>query len=115
MDDLLSKLVEIEANQKDFGKALESQTTTLEKHNEILQEQKEILIKNTMILDEHQRRATSHEEEMKFIRLQIQPLRDDMIARKGASSQVSRIGVILTAAFSAFGIIEIIKHLLLSK
>ena len=94
-EEILEKLMDIIATQRFHSEILDRHTTLLEK-------QGDTLIKNTTVVDEHQRRSLALESEVKRINVDVETYK----ARKLAISRLwSIIAMIAAIGSSGVGIL----------
>ena len=99
-DILLETLLEVKATQTIHGQILDKHSDSLDKMNAIL-------LRNTVIVDEHQRRSTLLEEELRNVKSDV----DSFKAKKVAWLSVGKViaGVISVVGSLAYAAWYILK------
>ena len=88
MSDVLVKLAEISTVQK-------QQTEVLDKHSEMLEKQNEILLRNTITVEEHHRRSLFLEAEQAKLEAQIEPIKAHVEQMKGIGKFIKWVSTVV--------------------
>lgn len=105
MSDILIKLAEISAVQK-------QQTEALEKYAEIQTKQNEILLRNTITVEEHHKRSLYLEAEQQKLEAQIEPIKAHVEQIRGIGNFIkwssSIVGLLVTLGGVIWGAIKLL-------
>lgn len=93
--EILEKLSELNASQREMLANQANQQKLLEKHSELLERQGETLLRNTITVEDHKRRSDLLEAEQKIVREEIASI----------NAHVNRVKGVITAGQWAGGII----------
>src|SRR5689334_22326864 len=88
MNDVLIKLAEISAVQK-------HQTEVLDKHSEMLANQNDILLRNTITVEEHHRRSLYLEAQQDKIEAELAPIKAHVEQIRGIGSFIKWCSVVV--------------------
>lgn len=101
MQEVLDKLSEISASQREMNVILKTQGKTLEKHANLLELQQETLIRNTITVEEHHKRSIALENRQKELEAEIEPIRDHVISVQAVFKAMKWFGIFFGAVLSA--------------
>ena len=106
---ILERLSELSEKQGVVLANQANQQKLLEKHNEMLEKQGEILIRNTAIVDEHQRRSTMLEAELRATKDEVDEISKHVEQVKGIGKLITWLGAIAAIIPLLYGIYQVFK------
>jgi len=107
--EILERLSEIKQLHVELTVIQKAQTKLLEKHSEILESQKETLLRNTITVEEHHKRSLFLESKIDELEDEIEPLKAHLAGGTAIVGFIRLGTFILGGILSAFGIYNIIK------
>ena len=109
-DEILKKLSEISENQQKMIVVQESQEKLLEKHTETLEKQGEVLLRNTITVEEHHRRSLALEAQMEQLEKEVRHIENHVSQMEGVGNFFKVVGWVVGAILGIGGVLSLIAR-----
>lgn len=110
MSEVIEKLLEIQASQREMMANQQNQKEILDKHTIILEKQQETLIRNTITVETHERRSTALEARLKHIEEEeLEPIKDHVKAVQVLINALKWIGAFAGFILTCIGVYQFFK------
>jgi hypothetical protein len=107
--DIFEKLAEVSAAQREMAVLQRVHTETLDKQIKLLEDQRDILMTNTIIVKDHERRSTQLEGRMGILEDKMAPVERHLSELSGMNKAMKTLGAVFAILASAAAVVEVIK------
>lgn len=107
---ILEKLAEIQAACSELAANQKNNYLAIQEQGKTLKSQAEILLRNTITVEQHERRSTMIENELKAFQEEMRPVKDHVQQLQGAGQLVRWIGYTIGSILAVIGLFSALKN-----